>query len=400
MSLDVWTLTFIGGFVTTSTGLFLVIYWWHNRTAGIALWWAVGNGTLGAGIVLLSLGPAIPFLLSNILAPVIIDLGAVFAYIAARIFNRHPVKWPFVAGGILAWVAAAALVGLCTTEQYVAALGAGISAGLYAAAAIAFWLARQERLRARNSMIAMLTLHAVALFLLAAQFASALDFVGIPAINLTGIIHFVGLVYALGITLFLIMMLNERREEKYKRESLTDPLTGLANRRAFMDQAQRVLDRAARDGVPAALLAFDLDRFKRINDTFGHAAGDTVLRLFADTLCGAIRATTLAARLGGEEFVAILPGTSDEAALAIANRTRETFQNAARFVNGEFIDATVSVGVVASANAADGRCTTLAEMLAGADAALYQAKEAGRNRVILAASQTEQPVFGNVIRIA
>jgi diguanylate cyclase (GGDEF)-like protein len=157
-----------------------------------------------------------------------------------------------------------------------------------------------------------------------------------------------------------------------------------------------VTDRSVRDEVPISLLAFDLDRFKEINDTFGHPTGDHVLRIFADLLMRALRPADIAGRIGGEEFAVALPGCNVEAALAIARRVRSTFQDGARFVNGQRVGATLCVGV---ATAPEHGCN-LADIIASADAALYRAKDLGRNRVMLAQSNSSGSVPTIVARIA
>jgi diguanylate cyclase (GGDEF)-like protein len=231
--------------------------------------------------------------------------------------------------------------------------------------------------------------------MLAAQFALMTDFVPVASTGWLGLVRFVGLFYALGVAFFLNMMLTGRGENRYRAAALTDPLTGLANRRAFMEQGQRILDRQGQDGKPAALLLFDLDRFKRINDSFGHATGDRVLHVFADVLSETLRPVDLVARIGGEEFVAVVPGVDAEAAVAIANRTRDTLEKMALLVDGRRVGATVSVGVAASA----GRQRTVIDMLAEADQALYRAKDGGRNRVVLA-DATGRPETAKIVHVA
>ena len=137
--------------------------------------------------------------------------------------------------------------------------------------------------------------------------------------------------------IILTMMLNERRETRYRAAALTDLLTGLANRRAPLGRDQQMLDRSLREGVPISLIAVDLDRFKNINDAFGHHVGDHVLRVFADVLSKVLKLTDMAGRTGGEELVAILPGCDIEAAVAVARRIRSNFQDDARFVDGHRI---------------------------------------------------------------
>ena len=396
MSLDATTLTFAGGFVTFLGGLFLLAYWWQDRAAWAAFWWALANCGLGTGITLLALRSVLPFYVSNITAPLLLDLCAVLAFVAARVFNRGSIDPYRVVASVAAWVTLLIITGIFTREQFAAALGVGISGGLYAAAAVEFWLGRTEKLPGRKSIMGILASFSISLFLLALQFATASKYSPAASMSLLGVINFVGFLYALGVTTFLIIMLKGRNEEKYRISALVDPLTGLGNRRAFMDRAQRMFDRHGHDASPVALLAFDLDRFKRINDTFGHATGDQVLRVFADVLSSALRSSNIVARIGGEEFVAVVPGASDEAAVAIAGRIANAFQNAAQFLDGQKVEATVSAGVATNG----GRMCNVADVLASADGALYQAKNAGRNRVVLAGGEPVALPADNVIRIA
>jgi diguanylate cyclase (GGDEF)-like protein len=223
-----------------------------------------------------------------------------------------------------------------------------------------------------------------------------MTYIPTPSIGWLGSIHFIGLINSVIGAISLVMMLKERSEAKYKTDALIDPLTGLANRRAFIDRAQRLFDRSGHDEKPISLLACDLDQFKRINDTFGHSTGDHVLRIFADGLSRVLRPADMAARMGGEEFAVVLPGCSSEAGLAIAGRIRAAFEDDARFVDGQRIGATVSVGVATVI----GPRSSLSDTLASADGALYNAKTKGRNRVMLAESGSGDMGSSNVVRVA
>src|SRR5262249_16946666 len=130
------------------------------------------------------------------------------------------------------------------------------------------------------------------------------------------------------------------------------------------------------------MLAFDLDHFKSINDRFGHALGDDVIKLFASTANSSLRLTDFVVRLGGEEFVAIMPGTLEDG-LVVGERIRAAFENAGRPGGGRHGGRTGSVGVAAHESAAN-----IDALLARADAALYAAKANGRNRV-----EVEMPMF-------
>jgi diguanylate cyclase (GGDEF)-like protein len=172
-------------------------------------------------------------------------------------------------------------------------------------------------------------------------------------------------------------MTKERTELKHKINSLVDPLSGVANRRAFLDGAADLLARFDGDSEPLAVLLFDLDRFKQINDRYGHAVGDAVLQAFAGTATATLGADVLFARIGGEEFASCVPVGDIDEAYAIADRVRRNFAaDAARFGDGE-LSPSVSVGVTLGCEPK----TDITELLVIVDRALYRAKELGRNRV-------------------
>ncbi len=172
----------------------------------------------------------------------------------------------------------------------------------------------------------------------------------------------------------------KRLEEELQNLASTDPLTGLPNRRHFLAQLQLEVARQQRfHETPATLLMLDLDHFKRVNDTHGHAAGDAVLRRFAELIRASLRKTDLAGRLGGEEFAILLYGSDRVSATDYAERLRQQIAAENIAFDGTTLRINVSIGVTALC-AAD-TCTDTA--LARADKALYQAKENGRNRVEL-----------------
>jgi diguanylate cyclase (GGDEF)-like protein/PAS domain S-box-containing protein len=167
-------------------------------------------------------------------------------------------------------------------------------------------------------------------------------------------------------------------QDELERLATIDVLTELANRRHFTDRANRLLARCRREGAPAALLVFDIDRFKLINDRYGHAAGDHVLCRLA-TLCREVlRADDLVARWGGEEFVALLPKLDLDAAAGIAERLRRTIAGTLIRLREVDFGFTVSIGLVAC-----GPDETLEQLINYADGALYDAKLQGRDRVVV-----------------
>ena len=180
-----------------------------------------------------------------------------------------------------------------------------------------------------------------------------------------------------------IAELNERLVGRLTAEARVDPLTGLLNRRGFEERLRIELARTARDETPLAVASFDLDHFKRINDHYGHELGDRVLHWVGHVLDGYARDVDIAARVGGEEFVVVLPGTDLHGAEAFAERVRQAVGERGpevprgRYGIGEELRITLSAGVTAATGAVDAQV-----LLATADRALYTAKRTGRDRTV------------------
>ena len=159
----------------------------------------------------------------------------------------------------------------------------------------------------------------------------------------------------------------------------TDTLTGCANRRHLVDRANQMVALAHRSGHPVCLLISDLDHFKRINDTYGHIGGDTVLCAAARVYMAHVRTSDILARIGGEEFAILMPGTDKEGALTMAERLRQAVADMIVDVNGQGVRVTTSMGLaLLEPN------ETFDDLFARGDAALYAAKHAGRNQTIVA----------------
>lgn len=163
--------------------------------------------------------------------------------------------------------------------------------------------------------------------------------------------------------------------------SITDLVTGLRNRRYVTEFLSVELLRSARYKSPLAVLLLDLDDFKRVNDTYGHKTGDRVLQKVGETLRASLRGTDLAGRFGGEEFLVVLPQTGLEGACALAERIRRAVaEGTVEVGSGPPISVTASIGAAVLAGATQ----TAEQLLEAADAALYAAKDAGRDRVVAA----------------
>lgn len=197
-----------------------------------------------------------------------------------------------------------------------------------------------------------------------------------PDVEMRAIL-FMDTVITISVAVAVVVFLRERVSElvgHLRHSAITDPLTGLVNRRGFEEALERELARAARTGAPVALVVFDLDHFKQLNDTHGHAAGDRALVAFAKLLRRSARRGDVLARIGGEEFAAILYDADANAALAFAERVVERQRAGDREA-----PLTVSAGVAAATPPLPSRD----QLFEAADRALYAAKRAGRARVRL-----------------
>lgn len=161
--------------------------------------------------------------------------------------------------------------------------------------------------------------------------------------------------------------------------ALTDPLTGLQNRRSLFELGRIEFSRAHRMKRPFCCMMLDLDHFKQINDNYGHAVGDQILQEFAERCKRSVREVDLIGRYGGEEVVVFLPETDSDTAMHVAERLRASIQETPMEVSGQELNVTVSIGV----SRKDENTLQLETLIARADQAMYIAKHKGRNRVAL-----------------
>jgi diguanylate cyclase (GGDEF)-like protein len=187
------------------------------------------------------------------------------------------------------------------------------------------------------------------------------------------------MIYVIGTAFIVLLMVKDHYVHVYRSAANTDSLTGLLNRRPFLESARDLCARQGKRDAPVTLMMFDLDHFKSVNDRFGHAVGDELLQVFAQVARTSMRANDIIGRLGGEEFAAIVPGDLDIAS-RIAERVRAGFETAGATLGGRNVGATVSIGLATA-------CEPIMEvgpLLVHADVALYRAKNDGRNRVVAA----------------
>lgn len=181
------------------------------------------------------------------------------------------------------------------------------------------------------------------------------------------------------LSISVLWMEVSRFYEAVEVQATHDELTGVANRRAIVAMLERELVRAKRLNTPLSVALFDIDEFKRVNDTLGHHAGDQVLKWVTTIIGKSIRPYDALARYGGEEFLLLMPGAGADAGVSVAERARIAIQNQDCIVDGKPIRITISAGLAACSGDVDSDA-----LLRSADQVLYRAKQAGRNRVVLA----------------
>ena len=374
--IDLPTLFAVTVFVSATGGLLLLLAWMQNRSTPALGLWGIGYlfGTTAAALL------AMPGFIPNswsVCAGNALLCGAYgMMWGGARSFEGRRIHIPLLAAGAAIWVAAFQFEGFAASLQARVGLVSAISATYALLGASELWYARDRELISRWPTLALVLGHAG--FLLARiPFASALTFSvasGQPH-AVVYVMAFEALFTTFCLPFLRVAMSKERAEMAQRKAALTNSLTGIANRRAFFDLGGPLLEWAIADRRPAALLLFDLDRFKKVNDTAGHQAGDRVLKAFCDLVAASIRPGDLFGRLGGEEFACLVTNATMAQALHTAEQLRREFE-AMRFPGLEG-NATVSVGVAMASEG--GR--SLPALLAIADRALYRAKADGRNRV-------------------
>lgn len=388
MPLDVPTLFIVSIFVTTILGLFLLFAWVQDRSIRALAWWGAAYLLGGIGVGIYTMQDSESSALSIVIGNALLFVACGVIWSGARLFHGREVR-PFgMFAGAVAWLTALTIPGFAASANGRIVLSSLAISAYTILTARELWGGRRERLLSHWPAIAVLVLQGavfllpIPIILLAPSEESLADF----ANGWFGIFALETLLYAIATAFIVLTMAKERSERIHRTAATIDPLTEIFNRRALMDAAQRVLSRIPWDKEPAAVLMFDLDHFKKINDRFGHAVGDRALQTFARTAAVKLRATDIVGRLGGEEFAAILPATNLASAAVAAERVRAAFEEAAFEIDGVPVGGTVSIGAAATD---DPECG-IDKLLALADKALYAAKSSGRNRVVLSGSEEDR----------
>jgi diguanylate cyclase (GGDEF)-like protein len=386
IALDLTTLFVVAVCVSALLGVLLLFVWTQDRVRALA-WWGTAYLVGGVSIILWGIegyiSPPLPTGTAN--ATLFVACGMIWN--AARLFHGRPVLWGWMVTGATIWFAA------CLIPDFVDSIMARIMLSSIIVAVYTFltarelWRERRKTLLRRWPAILVPLLHGM-VFLCPIPLASVLPADNGSVVMASGwfaVFMLEVMLYVVGTAFILLVLSKERAVRIHRDAASTDDLTGLLNRRGFVSAARKLIERSEKKNEPVSVLVFDLDRFKSVNDRFGHSMGDETLRLFAAVVGTSMRASDIVGRLGGEEFVAILPASSDIAVIA-AQRVRRSFETLGAVVNGQPVGATVSIGAASGEPGAD-----VMALIEAADKALYEAKKNGRNQVSLSKECPKAP---------
>lgn len=385
MQLDSYTLLVASCGLLALLGFAFVFLWLRDRRSIWLIWWGIPIICTGAALAFYfpSSSPADFFSITFGNAARMGAIGCLWYGI--RLFHGRPPVWGSITAMGLIWI------GMCFYPPFYESLAARIvfvsivMAGIAVLCAHEIWRERGDGLGSRVPA-ALVFLSAAILLLIRVTVAATAPYpVGAGPLHpdWMAIFSFLAVGHITLAAIFFLMMTMERREAEQRGYALSDPLTGLLNRRAFDDFGQRMARRRAGLRDAMAMLVLDLDHFKQVNDRHGHEVGDRLLKAFADVSEGSVRPTDQLYRMGGEEFCFVLPNTSLDDAITVAERIRLSFEATAIKTSNGPVSTTVSIGIAVTQIAVN-----VDVLLAAADAALYEAKARGRNRVVVAEPST------------
>ncbi len=359
----------------------MVLLWRTSPEDREARLWAGGYGLISFGVLLIALRGAIPVFLSIPFGNTIVITGMMVLLGGIRVFFDKPVQW-----GLTALVSGVVLLLFINFTYVVPDIKARIIVTSTCVTWAGGWMVWElvKDFDRRMGLQQGLVIAAIVLFCLFMVVRMAFILTGppmarfmAPETTVSSLMFLIAAAVAICLTFGFSAMINRRLHLHLDHLASYDMLTGAYNRRAFEEARERELARSQRHGTALAVLLLDLDHFKQINDHYGHAFGDRVLRQAAQTIKTVLRIEDTLGRIGGEEFCVLLPQTDREEVAKIAERIRSAVAAQITDYNGQQARVTVSIGVAM----ADAQTRDWETVFQAADQALYRAKQEGRNRI-------------------
>lgn len=391
MTLDDDTVIMLMAFLALASGVGLLFLGRQSGDIATAAMWGLANIFVSFGVIMLS-------------QQIAIDLGFFALIVSAAMmwasmanFNARRIPPIWFVGGALLW----AFVAFAPVADW----KFGTQAAVFLAPVLVYlcgavwelWIRRAESYPARYPLMVLLAVDIGGVVVLAIETFPLVTVQGDEAMGPLWPAAVAITIFLVGSSALVISLIKERTAAKHQMASQTDGLTGIRNRSTATADGSAAIKQAFAANREVSVVVFDLDHFKAVNDTFGHQTGDVVLTRFAEAMRNGLRPGDVYGRVGGEEFIAVIPGAGVEAAVAIADRVRRGFAVAAEWVDGKPVRSTVSAGVFVATPQVS--TPTLSDMLSWADQSLYDAKKGGRNRISVYGDPNDNPP-GNLVHIA
>ena len=361
------------------TGLIQLVSARQARDEGALLYWGAANFIAGIGILTIGLIVNRPSVGLMNLSFAAILLGYMLNWAGMRRFCYRTAAPAVIVAPPILWLALNQFPYFQSLEWRLALSALFATVWCYATAWTLYRF-RGEELVARRPTIVWLLIHGTIVGIRAPLMLTQNFPDGATALASTFMTFglFGAIIHAVLLSFLQLALTKSRADNRYRRAAETDMLTGAPNRRAFFDAAEPLVASAVRENRPACVLVVDIDRFKAINDSLGHAGGDAVLVAVSDAIAAQLRPGDVFGRLGGEEFGCFLPDTGLLTATRLAEGLRASIARLDLRFEGSVVRVSASIGIAPTEVTTD----SLDRLLAEADAGLYQAKRAGRDRVV------------------
>ena len=384
-SLEFKTMLFMSGLMALALSLLLLAI--HARTAvvGGLKHWVAANFCIGV-VIIVFIQQGFSIQSRALVGGLIMVCGLALYFISIRLFEDRPLNKKIILQLLTALLVSNVIITLLSKNEFVSVV-VNTALCVLISLACAIYLLHNSRYKQSAEyrftggffiIFAGFTLYR--LYVLALDKAQPVLY--LTEWTLNEVTFLACMMSVLAINFGFILMVNEKLAEKLAHTAGHDWLTGVMNRRNLEQVAEAATLKAFKTKQSQAMLLMDLDLFKRVNDSYGHLFGDTVIQTFADLAKNNMREIDLLGRYGGEEFCIVMPNTSEHEACLLAERIRQKFENTAMLFNAEHVFCTVSIGVCDSEPGGK----DFKSMFSSADLALYAAKKAGRNAVVLFSS--------------
>ena len=373
-SLHIPTLIIAGFCVVLMCGVLTLINWRQHPSERILLY---------TGLMLLLSCPAIigaamrdsaPYWIAAVFSNAILLFNAGLAWQAIRVFFGRREKWLITSLGAFCWVALSLVPGFLDNATLRIQVFSGVTIVYLIAAVYELLHARRKACLSTAPMLSILIMHGAlhtARLMVETPIAGLRELARVPLVEL---LILEGVLYVIGTVTVSLMMVKDRAQQQLSEAAYIDVLTGIDNRRSFNKKTHALLRRASETHQPVSILLCDLDHFKKINDVYGHAAGDAALTRFAAVLHQVMEESHIYARIGGEEFACVL-ACDVSTALMYAEKIRLHYRSGSVLEHPQ----TVSIGVVSTEEVG----YALPALMSASDEAMYQAKRSGRDQVRL-----------------